>query len=75
MNIRIKEVQIGWDVTVSKVDCDALRLATNAGVISVLPAGEGRVKLSTLDKTQFDNWCSTLDKAGRSYTVVKPAGQ
>jgi hypothetical protein len=60
VNIRIAQIQVGWDITVSRLDFEELRLDTNAGVISVLPVGEDHVKLSTFDQAQFDTWCAIL---------------
>lgn len=72
MNIRIAQIQVGWDITVSKSDFEELRLDINAGAISVEPIGQDHVKLSTLDRAQFDCWCETLDAEGRKFTFEKP---
>ncbi|MBC3879482.1 hypothetical protein H8K38_16860 [Undibacterium sp. FT79W] len=75
MNIPIKKIQVGWEITVSSVDCDNLSLTTNAGAISVESAGDGQRRLSTLDKDQFERWCSKLSNAKRPFKFVKPDGQ
>jgi len=73
MNIRIKSIQIGWDVTVSRADFERLRLITNSGSISVNPVSQSKIKLSTLDNNQFLRGCSALTKAGLEFIVETPA--
>jgi hypothetical protein len=67
MNIRIKEVQHGWGVTVSKAIFDSMSLTTNAGVVGIEAVEDFRVKLSTSDEAQFKRWRAVLDDAGCTY--------
>jgi hypothetical protein len=75
MNIRTKEVQHGWGITVSKAIFDSLSLTTNAGAIGVEVVGDSQVKLSTSDEAQFKRWRAVLDDAGCAYKTFEPSVQ